>query len=154
MKKYYFILNIFWIGLSLFVMLFSYKYGLGEVRNPGPGFLPFLLGFLLLLFSTYSFLGSLIRRGIKDEENEAKRGQIHYRRILSVLVSMVGYVILLEPLGYLVDTFLLLIILFVSAGSRKWGLVLIASALTVMATYFLFLYLGLRFPMGILKGWW
>jgi hypothetical protein len=68
-----------------------------------------------------------------------------------VLASLFVYPLLLERLGYLITTLLVLIILFRSMNNR-WSSVLLASVLTVLVSYLLFTYLGIRFPKGILKG--
>lgn len=151
MKKYHIIPILFWIGLSLFVMAVSYKYGLGKFHNPGPGFMPFLLGLLLLGISFYPLMSFLFRKGKRDKRVEEMESKLYFGKISLVLASLFAYAFLLDKLGYLVDTFLLLIILFRSAGFKKWSSVLIASGLTALATYFVFNMLGLRFPTGILK---
>ena len=151
MKKYHIIVVIFWIGLSLLVTVLSYKLGLGRFHSPGPGLLPFILGILLLIISFYLLIISLVKKNGKQEIPKEKASQIDFVKISLVLISLFVYALLLEKLGYLITTFLLLIILFRSAGSKRWSSVLIASTLAVFLTYFVFTSFGLRFPAGILK---
>jgi len=145
-------LIIFWMGLSLLFMAFSYKYGLGKLNNPGPGFLPFLLGTILFLISSSLLARPLLfGKGDKKGSVKEKKSGENLGKILITFVSLFAYTFLLELLGYLIGTFLLLIILFWCAGIKRWSFVLTISALTVLATYFLFSYLAVRFPMGIIK---
>ena len=147
-KKYHIIPILCWIGLGFFLMILSYKLGLGRLHNPGPGLMPFLVGVFLLLTSLFFLKASLFRKGIRDETGEEEPGQTNFLKIGIVLVSLFAYAFLLEILGYCVVTFLVLFFLFRSMGS-KWSFSLVVSVLTVLITYFLFTYLGIRFPWGI-----
>ncbi len=158
MKRYQFIPTLFWIGLSLFVMVFSCKLGLEDktglegVHNPGPGLMPFLASLLLLLISLYLLVGPLLKKeqGKPIESGDGKRSQLRYGKMLLVLGSLFGYAFLIEPLGYLVTTSLALLLLFRGMGTR-WGSAVFASVATTLITYFVFTYLGLLFPDGIIK---
>jgi putative tricarboxylic transport membrane protein len=140
---------LFWILLSLFILFFSHDIGLGEFRSPGPGLMPFLVGAMLLLISIYA----LIRSAAKERQvTAASRGEgEHFRfpKIGLVLLFLLAYALLLEIIGYLVATFLMLVLLFRNAGVRGWISALVISLVTALATYAFFTYLGLRFPAGI-----
>jgi putative tricarboxylic transport membrane protein len=151
MEKYHIFPIFFWIGVSLFIAVLSYQLGLGGFHNPGPGLWPFILGILLLIISLYLFLRHLFKMGAKGETVKEEQGRIGFWRISLVLVLLFAYSLLLEKLGYLIATFMLLSILSKSMGSKKWTSVLIGSVLTVLVTYFVFTSLGLRFPKGILQ---
>ena len=145
--------TFFWIGLSLFVIISSYHLELGNFQDPGPGLMPFLTGVVLLLLSSIilvaSFLGS---PGRSDSETVKDPARTSFLKVGSVFGSLVIYALILEKIGYLVATSLLLIFLFKIAGSRKWRTVLLSSVLTVVITYLFFTSFGLRFPKGIFKG--
>jgi putative tricarboxylic transport membrane protein len=151
MKKYEIIPVIFWTGLSIFMMVLSIRLGLGKFHTPGPGLMPFILGILLLIACFYLSIAAFFKLGGKKEISKEKPGRIDFVKIGLVLFSLFVYALLLEKVGYLITTFLLLIILFRTAGFKRWGSVLIASALAVFLTYFVFTSFGLRFPEGILK---
>ena len=159
MKKYQFIPILFWIGLSLFVMFFSYRLGLEDktglegVHNPGPGLMPFLVALALLLISLYLLIIPLLKKSLPWEamgmvKEETKKP--NYGKMILVLACLFGYAFLLEHLGYLVTTCLALLLLFKGMGV-KWGSALFASLTTTLVTYFIFTYLGLLFPDGIIK---
>lgn len=141
---------LFWIGFSLLVMSFSYKLGLGGFHNPGPGFMPFLVGLLLFVISFYPLIKFLCKTG--GETNvEEKRSQANLKKIALVVGSLFAYALLLENLGYLITTSLLLFLLFSSMGSKKWWSALMASVLTALVTYYGFTFFGVLFPAGIWK---
>lgn len=152
MKPKYHIIPIFvWIGLGLLVMALSYRLGLGGLRNPGPGLMPFLLGSFLCAIAVYFLVTFLYRKQTREACAEAEQGRIHGWRLCLVLASLFAYALFLEPLGFLITTFLVLVILFGTLDNR-WSTMLIASLLTALIAYFLFRYLGVQFPRGILKG--
>jgi hypothetical protein len=66
------------------------------------------------------------------------------------VVSLIVYALLLEKLGYVITTLLLLYCLFWVAGTTKL-VAAVSSVSTVSLTYFGFSYLGVVFPQGILK---
>jgi len=158
-KKYQKIPIIFWIGLSLLVMILSYNLGLEDktglegAYNPGPGLMPFLSALSLLLVALYLLLSSRFKKGSQGEAVEPGKKeprQINFGKIILVLASLFSYAFLLETLGYLVTTTLIMILLFRGMGSR-WRNTLVSSVATVLITYFVFTYLGLLFPEGIFK---
>jgi putative tricarboxylic transport membrane protein len=144
------ILSLFWIGLGLLVMGLSYKMGLGAFHAPGPGLMPFLLGALLLLPSFYILARSLLKKPETGKTIKAGRNQVNYAKIGLVLASLLFFAIFLERLGYVMVTSVFFVILFWSMGN-SWKTVLVASASAVLATYFGFTFLGVKFPSGILK---
>lgn len=150
MKNYQMILTLFWIGLGLFVIVLSYRMGLGGLHTPGPGLMPFLIGVLFILTSFYLLGTSLLKKAETDETPCEEKGKTNYRKIGLVLGSLFLFAFLLETLGYLIVTSLFFILLFRSVGNR-WRTVLVASALAVFITYFGFTFFGVKFPPGILK---
>lgn len=149
-KNYDIVHVFFWIGLGLFVMIFSYQLGLGRLHNPGPGLMPFLLGFFLCIISSYLLLMSLHKtKGQGTVKRE--QSQVHVGKLCMVLTSLFAYALLLEPLGFLMTTLFTLLFLFRTMNNR-WSSVLFASFLTAFLSYVIFTYLGIQFPKGVLKG--
>ena len=67
-------------------------------------------------------------------------------------MALFAYAILIEPLGFILTTFFTMTLLFRSAGFKRWSLAVAYSAGVVLITYFLFTYLGVRFPPGVLRA--
>jgi hypothetical protein len=153
-QKYEIILHIFWFALSVLVVFLSYKLGLGEFRNPRQGFVPFWEGLFLTILLLISILRGLIiiyKKSSSYEVIKEEQNQINFWNIFITLVSLFAYALFLKILGFAITTFLFLFILFWKMGS-KMIFALVISFLTVLITYFVFTYLGVRFPGGIL-GW-
>jgi hypothetical protein len=153
MKNYDAVFFIFWIGLGLFVMFISNKYGLGRFDNPGPGLMPFLFGLFLFLISFYLLMEVFYKRVMRDTSGvriKDKKDQISFKKVSLVLGSLFAYAVLLEPFGYVLTTLLTMVFLFWNIGVKRWRSILFAAGLTVLTTYFLFTFLGVRFPLGVL----
>jgi hypothetical protein len=147
-EKYDILPGLFWIGLSIFAMIGSYKLEVGDFRDPGAGLMPFLIGVLLLLVSIPVVLKSFSRpRNLISEKTESS--PVNLLKIVSVSGSLFAYCLLLGKLGYLITTTLLLLFLFKTASSRKWRFVILSAIVTAVATYYGFTFLGLRFPRGL-----
>jgi len=148
----------FWVALGVFVSVYAYaKLGIGKFNAPGPGLMPFLLGILFGLLALCKLIAALLGHGEseeppKTEEGEADQSPTLYKKLALVVVALLAYAILLEPLGFLPTTFLTMFFLFRSAGFKRWSVAAASSAGVVLITYFLFTYLGVRFPPGILRA--
>jgi putative tricarboxylic transport membrane protein len=152
LKKNDLIPAIIWIILGIAVAIGSYRLKLGNLANPGPGLMPFLLGIALLVCSFPVLIHSFLKMMRKTEQEEKIIwSEIDFKKLVIVLTSLIGYAVILEKIGFVTTTFLLLSILFKTVDSQKWFSVLIASILTVIITYFLFVViLKVELPSGFL----
>jgi putative tricarboxylic transport membrane protein len=150
MSQSHIIVSLFWVGLGIFVMIFSYKLGLGRLNNPDSGLMSFLLGLILVLLSLYSLILSLLKKAGDKEPSKEGRSQTSYGKIALVLVALLMYSFILEKLGFVITTWIFLFLLFRSMGNR-WITTLIGSTFTVLATYLVFTFFGVRFPLGIFR---
>jgi hypothetical protein len=149
---------LFWVALAIFVSTYAYiKLGIGKFNAPGSGLMPFLLGILFGLLALCKLIMILLKHGEpeeqqkKEEEEGAEETPKLYRKLTLIVGALFAYAILIEPLGFLPTTFLTMTLLFRSAGFKRWSLAAAYSAGVVLITYFLFTYLGVRFPPGILR---
>ena len=153
-KKYDIIPTFCWIALSIFVMVESYRLELGNFRSSGPGLMPFLIGIGIFLFSTFSFIrifASKIRAKNGKVNEIASPDQVNFGKVGLVVGSLIIYALFMEKIGFLVSTFLVIVFLFRIAGVQKWRFIIAGSVLTIIATYVLFTFLGVRLPKGIFR---
>jgi hypothetical protein len=148
---------LFWVALGVFVSAYAYiKLGIGKFSAPGSGLMPFLLGVLFGLLALYKLVMALLGHGESEEprkeEEKAEESPKLYRKLALIVGALFAYAILIEPLGFLPTTFLTMTLLFRSAGFKHWSLAAAYSAGVVLITYFLFTYLGVRFPPGVLRA--
>jgi putative tricarboxylic transport membrane protein len=147
-KRTYVIVNIFWLVLSTAVCVESWSLKVGGLHNPGPGFLPFYTAILLGLLALISLLQTL--KGAKGSASEIWGG-IQFGKLSILLGALFLYVLLLDRLGFLLGTFLLLLVLFRIVEPYGWKTVLFSSLLTTVGTYLFFvILLESRLPRGFL----
>jgi cell division protein FtsW (lipid II flippase) len=139
--------SLFWMFLSAYVCIASLRMGIGTLRNPGMGFMTFGAAGILGILSLVLFAGSFFR-GKRDEPGPPFSG-ILWKRILFVVVVIIGYAKFLPDLGYLISTFLLVSSLFLILKGTRWWWVLGLSLVTTFFTYYIFaMCLSCQFPRG------
>lgn len=141
-------------GFMLFVGLLATwqarKLALGELRSPGPGFFPFWLAVGLTFFSLALLVQSLRPASSSQEAGDRSfwksgRGKL----VAGAFLSLFGYAFLLESLGFLLATFLLMFFLFRVIEPRRWLTAILGSLATSVLAYALFRSLGVRLPAGL-----
>lgn len=108
----------------------------------GPNIFPTVLGIILILLSI-----CLLFETMKYERVEGKKEPVQYVKFLIVFVSAAVYAAVLEPLGYVISTFIFLLITFQTMERGKWiSSLLIASAFSFGVYYFFAEFLGGSLP--------
>jgi putative tricarboxylic transport membrane protein len=143
--------SMFWILIGILFCIGGLHYGIRRSGIPGPGFLPFATGLILVALSLILLLSRFLKR--RDEAGAIgepmPRGEA-LRRILKALGALCLYVLILEPLGFLLTTFLFMI-LALRLEPRRWAFIL-TLAIGATAFFFLLFKVLLRVPLppGIL----
>ena len=127
---------IFWQGKGL---------SIGSLHAPGPGFFPALIAAVLLILS----LCLMIRGGKGEgEENPVSRPAII--RMLVLFAALVAYFLLLEYLGFVVVSFLLMFFLFLWVGRQRWYVAFLSAVACIGLAYVLFdILLKSNLPRGV-----
>ena len=121
--------------------------GYGSFRSPGPGFYPFWLAVILALVSLIYFFTNLG----KDPKVMALWEKNIWLRPLFAAIVMLGYGLLLNKLGFIVDTFLLFLIWLLVIEREKILTVALVSTIGTTVVYLLFtVFLQVQLPKGIL----
>jgi putative tricarboxylic transport membrane protein len=150
MKRYDFGSGLFLLLLSVGTCLMSYRLGLGDVHNPGPGLIPFGAAAILGLMSIGLCIRSSFKMKKEYQERRLFRG-IDWRRVVLVLCALIGFGIVFNSLGFPICTFLLMIFLLGAVGHQRWWFTLVISLLTVFCAYIIFIvWLECPFPKGFL----
>jgi len=99
----------------------------------GPDIFPIGLGIILILLSA-----RLLYETFRYEAGTKSEGPIKYKKFFIIFTSAVLYAALLEPLGYVITTFLFLVIAFQTMESGKWLQTLIIASVFSFGVYYLF----------------
>ena len=144
--------SIAFLLFGLFLFFESKKYPLGTIDNPGPAFLPLLLGTAVAALS----LGLIVRVWKKGRVRSPlpflpeKAGTI---RVTLAFIVIVLFTVLLEITGYLINIFFLFLVLLRPIGRQKWGWSISISVGAALVSYFLFeKWLMIPLPHGIWLG--
>jgi putative tricarboxylic transport membrane protein len=142
--------GIFWFIVGGAVTISSFFYGVGSSSEPGPGFITFLAGGTLTVLSVVLFIASgrskLPFQGLRQiwEGLETKK-------VVYMFGLLLAYTLLIDPVGFLITTFLLLMLLFRVQGSYSYKSVLLLSAASTILSFIVFdQWLGVQLPRGFM----
>ena len=125
------------IGIGGAVM--SFGYGLGSLREPGPGLWPFVVS---VLIAALSIVLLVVGRGLGDSEAFTRSSLLPVVGI----VTFVAFGFLLPLTGFEIPALALCVIWLRFLGGESWRNTVVISLVTVTAFYLLFLY-GLSIPL-------
>ena len=141
-----------WVAIGITVCLISLPFGLGSFQEPGSGFIGFVCGLFLLgvgmimLFPRlFSKISSSSGSGSDSTFRISSWSQLAY-----TVALLLAYGLLLDTLGYIVTTFLVMWGLFYDRHRRNWVSSCLVSLASVGVTYLVFeVWLLCQFPRGI-----
>ena len=141
--------SLFWLVVAIGIVLLSLKYGVGTLHEPGPGFITFSAGAILMVLSLALFVSNFRDQAERSNLRSLWAG-LETGKVLYVLLLLVGYVFILKPVGFLISTFLLLFLLFRVKESYRLKMVLVMSFLVTAGSYLVFeIWLKAQLPKGV-----
>jgi putative tricarboxylic transport membrane protein len=145
-RKTYLLANLFWLALAVPAAVEAWRLHVGTVRAPGAGFLPFYAAILLGALALVSLVQDL---KAMSGPASALWGGVRWGRWVTMVAALFLYIALLERLGFLLATFLLMLVLFRLLEPYRWTTVLVFSLCTMAAAYLFFVVmLESRLPVG------
>ncbi|MDI2585631.1 tripartite tricarboxylate transporter TctB family protein [Psychrobacillus sp. NEAU-3TGS] len=99
----------------------------------GPKIFPMWLGIILIALSA-----RLLYETFKYKSEEWKKERLQYKKFLIIFVSAVLYAFFLEKIGYVVSTFLFLLIAFQTVERGKMVYSILISAAFSFGVYYMF----------------
>lgn len=122
----------------------AYRLRIGEPGHPGPGFFPFGLAVALGLVALALLLQPAVPRPAPATSERLRHGKV----VLALLASA-GYAFALEPLGFLLTTFVFLLFMLSAIEPRRWISSVTISAATAVASHLVFkVWLAVQLPAG------
>jgi len=120
---------------------------LGSWHDPGPGFWPFWGSIILGLLSIAHFVCTGFKKF--TDTKEAWYSKEHWKTLSLIFFALIIYAFFLEPLGFIITTFLLLVYLFSDLEPIGWKKAVGLSALVSFLTYSILVYgLSSQLPIG------
>lgn len=122
----------FVLGLSIFIYsqtLTKASFG----SSIGPSAMPAFLSIILMILSVIGLISAI------RNKSEVKKGEkLDYKRFLFILGALILYVFLLEPLGYVISTFLFLFAGFQAMEKGSYLKTAIIAAVFSVGVYYLY----------------
>ncbi|MBI5439904.1 MAG: tripartite tricarboxylate transporter TctB family protein [Deltaproteobacteria bacterium] len=125
--------SLFWIAMGALFLIGGLGLNMGTLRRPGPGFLPVIMAGLTICLSMGVLLQGLAKRA-------SSLPPIAWKRHVVVISSIIGYTLLLEVIGFLLSTFVLMSVLFGTLfdGQRRWVRATSYAAVTAVGAWLVF----------------
>ncbi len=140
--------SLFWVVCSLLIILGSLWLPLGELHNPGPGFLPLLVGVLMAILSTILLWQSVRIHKVQEALHVLESRNLF--KLIATFLAMLIYVPVFSLLGFLLATIPLMIFLFKAIGEMGWKISLVGGTLISLSIYVVFkVWLEVQFPIGV-----
>jgi len=148
--------GFFWIGIGVLICLLAWKSKLGSFREPGPGFVALISGLFVsivgLVMGLPEFFPKISLRNGTDFNQTFSIAS--WPRLIYTMVLLLSYGLLLNTLGYLLTTFLVMWGLFYDREKSRLVSSCLASLASVGVTYLVFeVWLRCQFPRGFFPWW-
>ncbi len=122
----------------------SSKLPFGTVHNPGPGFFPWSTSAVIVLLALM-----LLVQALTLHPSTAQEGPGRIAKVAALLVVLAAYTFLLDPLGYPLCTFLLVLFMLRATDPQRWAVALSMAAITAVGSYVVFaIWLSVPLPRG------
>ena len=133
----------------------------GGLSYPGPGLFPAIVGIFLIATALGCFLQEVLprKRGegpsaspLPDRDSSALPSR-NVKKTFQLMALMIGYTLVLKPLGFLISICAFLVVAIRIFGYRRWVPVLAMAAVIAGISYVSFvLWLKVPLPSGILEA--
>ena len=138
---------LFFIVLSVAICLESYKLRIGNPSAPLPGFFPFLTGVLLGGISGGKLLISLC----SPKAGDRLEIKIVCSRVLPLSVGLLGYVVLMDVVGFSLGTFSFVFLVLQRIEAKAWWIAALVAAGILFSIQLIFqVFLGVQLPGGFI----
>lgn len=144
-----FVAVAFWLAVGLSFTVWSATYPIGSLYRPGPGFVPLILG-ILLIFLSFVLLKKAINsrssQNVTFASSASGPKKVAYTALILILSA-----VLFETIGYLLTIFLLVALLMRAVEPQSWRATLLTAFSAASAIYLVFdLLLKQPLPRGML----
>ncbi len=136
-----------WLLIGAGVARAGLDLGLGVLRDPGPGFMLFWVGLVIVALAV-----AVGGRGLRAGAPPGTRwAGVRWTKLAGVTAALAAYGWLLPRLGFLLSTALLLIYLFKAIEPQRWSVAVAGAVASALLAYLVFkVWLGAQLPAGAL----
>ncbi|SDF07562.1 tripartite tricarboxylate transporter TctB family protein [Sporomusa acidovorans] len=127
---------IFFLVTTTLYTHFAFQLSFGCLQAPKAGFLPVITGCIAVILAFSLCIATLFKKGGQEAANALN--DISWRRLIFLIIGMIGYIILLKLVGYLLATMIILFYLFKVAETEGWFFPCLFSLGIALSFYVIF----------------
>lgn len=136
--------------VSVLICIEALRLGFGSLKEPAAGFMPFVAGLIMAGLAAADLIIGLMG-GWKDYADESAWKQTSWLKLVSTVAVLFAYALLFRFLGFIADTFLLMVFFIQVIGRKSWVLTVVISGVTTGVFYVVFkTFLDCQLPSGFL----
>jgi len=141
------IVLFFWLLVCVYFCAESWRLGLGKIRMPGSGFLPFWVAVIVGILTVVQLLGKMRDRPVEGAQPLFRGKRV--QNAIFALSFLFTYPLLFDKIGFFLCTLLFTGACLRVIGQRRWLVSVGLSLLVSIASYTLFVtWLQIQFPRG------
>lgn len=139
-------------AVGAYAVAVSLALGLWRQNSPGEGLFPFITAAAVTAFSLAGLAGELSTRHAPTQSDDGEQGlRTTVLRLGAYLAALVFYAVVLDALGFIVSTVLVVVFILRMAEGYGWRTTLGVAAGTAVGCQVLFVtWLGAILPTGLL----
>jgi hypothetical protein len=144
--------SLFWLLFSVVMSREAFRLPMGEMRDPGAGFFPLLIALATGLLALVALFQSL-RGGEGRNEAPPTRSAEPFRwwNLVIIIIALIAYTLTLTTLGFMINTFLFMLLLLKVIDPQTWKKAVLAAVITAVTSDLFFnRLLQAQIPTGIL----
>lgn len=139
--------SLFFLFFGVLTAITAYRFGLGSLTSPGPGFLPVAAGLVMILLSGITYLQGTRSEAGRDSEPI----RLANLKIVILTLSLFVYALFLKRIGFILTNFLFLVFFLQLLRRGAWYSCVLVSTITMVASYVIFVvWLKVQLPTGFL----
>jgi putative tricarboxylic transport membrane protein len=143
--------GLFWLGVGAYIVYAGRDMGLGGLHEPGPGFAFYWVGILMCALAA-SVVGQAVLVG--GPALASLWAGTRWGKVLGVVALLLVYGVAFEPIGFIVCTVaMLLVLMWFVDPVRWWVAILVTGFATASVWLALTKWLKIQLPAGILAGY-
>ena len=141
--------SLFWLLFSVVTCLEAFRLKLGGLHEPASGFFPFAIGLLTGVLALIALFQSIKEK--KERAVPQSRESFRWWNIVVILGVLMAYTLSLEKIGFLINTFLFMVLLLKVVEPQTWKRAILGGLITAIACDLAFnAILGAQIPSGML----
>ena len=143
--------SLFWLLFAVVMGLQAARLPMGEMKEPGAGFFPLLIAVVTGVLAFLALIESRKAKAAPRQKEASSAEPLRWWSLVIILVALVAYALTLEKVGFMVGTFLFMLLLVKFVEPQTWTKSLVAALITaVTAELFFNVLLTAQIPQGIL----